>query len=108
MATNETKKPNMTKNDMHILDAIRTCKAENALRGVPVSSLVPKTNLSHTKIRSSMKTLIAAGYVEEGFMQKNARTYYITESGIELIRKLLFEAKNASPSLEEEYRTEKQ
>lgn len=86
------KKPNITKNDMHILDTIRKLKATNSLRGVPISSIVEKTKLSHTKIRSTTRLLLEENLIEEGFMQKNAKTYYITEKGTEMICGLLVNA----------------
>ena len=78
----------MTKNDIFILNSIKKIDAINPLKSVPVSTLCKNVSLSHTKIRSSVKTLIDEGFVCEGYMQKNAKTYYITEGGIKLIKEL--------------------
>lgn len=72
---------NFTKNDFYILDTTSCLKATNALGSVTVSDLVGATKLSHTKIRSSLKALMAEGYIAEGFKDFNAKTYYITQTG---------------------------
>lgn len=86
---NNIKKLNVTKNDMRILDTIRQLNATNSLRSVPVNTLVSKTNLSHTKVRSTVTLLLQENFIEEGLMQKNAKTYFITDKGIETICNLL-------------------
>lgn len=78
----------MTKNDIFILNQIRKAEAINPLKSVPISTLCKGVDLSHTKIRSSVKTLIEEGFVCEGYMQRNAKTYYITDNGVALIKDL--------------------
>lgn len=78
----------MTKNDLLILSEIKKNNAINSLNGVTVSVLSESINLSHTKIRGAIKLLIAEELVLEGYMQGNARTYYITEKGINLLNEL--------------------
>lgn len=84
----------MTKNDIYILGSIKKIDAINPLKSVPVSSLCSNINLSHTKIRASIKTLIANELVNEGYMQKNAKTFYITQKGIDLLNSLYADLKN--------------
>lgn len=84
----------MTKSDIYVLGIIKKIDATNPLKSAPVATLSKNINLSHTKIRTALKILINDGYVSEGYMQKNARTYYITESGIEFINVLYSQNKN--------------
>lgn len=78
----------MKKNDILVLGTIKKVKATNSLKSVPVTTLLKEINLSHATIRSSIRLLIKNELVAEGYMQRNARTYYITEQGIELINNL--------------------
>lgn len=84
----------MTKNDIYILGAIKKVDAINSLKSVPVSTLCKNVNLSHTKVRTSVKTLMENELVDEGYMQKNAKTYFITKKGLELINNLYADLKN--------------
>lgn len=78
----------MKKNDILVLGTIKKVKATNSLKSVPVTTLLKEINLSHATIRSSIRLLIKNELVTEGYMQRNARTYYITQKGIDLINNL--------------------
>ena len=78
----------MKKNDILVLGTIKKVKATNSLKSVPVTTLLKEINLSHATIRSSIRLLIKNELVAEGYMQRNARTYYITQKGIDLINNL--------------------
>lgn len=78
----------MTRNDLLILNEINRNKATNSLTSVTVSTLSENVDLSHTKIRLAIKLLTENELVAEGYMQRNARTYYITQKGIDLINNL--------------------
>lgn len=78
-----------TKNDIFILDAIRKSGGVSELTGVPISTIVKASKLSHTKVRSTVKVLQSRGLVNEGFMQKNAKTYFITNEGSYLLSTLI-------------------
>ena len=80
----------MTMNDLLILNEINRNKATNPLTSVTVSTLSENVDLSHTKIRLAIKLLTKNELVTEGYMQRNARTYYITQKGIELLKELDF------------------
>ena len=80
----------MTINDLLILNEINRNKATNSLTSVTVSTLSENVDLSHTKIRLAIKLLTENELVAEGYMQRNARTYYITQKGIDLIKELDF------------------
>lgn len=78
-----------TKNDIFILNSIRSKGGVNELRSVPITTIVEASNLSHTKVRATIKLLLTEGYIKEGFMQKNAKTYFISESGQSLLNKFI-------------------
>lgn len=84
----------MTKNDIFVLGTIKKIEATNSLKSVPLSTLLKNTNLSATKVRSTLKLLMTEELIEEGYMQKNAKTYYITEKGMELLSNLYADIKN--------------
>lgn len=89
-----------TKNDIFILDAIRTSGGISELAGVPISTIVKKSKLSHTKVRNTVKILQSRNLIKEGFMQKNAKTYFITSEGELLLSKLIL-CSEASTNLRE-------
>lgn len=83
----------MTKNDLLILGTIKKIDAINSLKSVPVATILKNTNLGATKIRGALKLLMSEELINEGYMQKNAKTYYITEKGIELLNNLYADIK---------------
>ena len=78
-----------TKNDIYILNSILKNGGENELKSVSISTITKDTELSHTKVRATIKVLASGNYIKEGFMQKNAKTYFITDEGKEMLTKLL-------------------
>ena len=90
-----------TKYDILILRSIYKTGGVNELKSVTINKLTEKTKISHTKIRGTIKMLISLGYVKEGFMQKNAKAYYATKEGIELVEQLMGEHSFSSEKEEE-------
>lgn len=76
------------KSDLTILGKIEQAGAVNKLKSVTVHSIIAKTGLSATKVRAALALLQDAHYIEEGFMQKNAKTYYITQAGLDFLIEL--------------------
>lgn len=74
--------------DFELLEVMVKAKSFGPYQGLTIKELVEKSNYSHTKIRSSMRVLIANKYLQEGFMNRNAKTYYVTDEGIELMKDL--------------------
>ena len=93
-----------TKNDIFILDAIRTSGGISKLTGVPISTIVKKSKLSHTKVRNTVKILQSRSLIEEGFMQKNAKTYFITNNGKLLLSELISCSEENTNSREFKYK----
>lgn len=83
-----------TKSDVIILSQIEQAGGINKLKSVTVHKLIEKSNLSATKVRASVKLLLNANLVATGYMQKNAKTYYITDEGIAFLKDLGCPTKN--------------
>ena len=79
---------NFTKSDIAILSQIEQAGGINKLKSVTVHKIIEKSGLSATKVRATLKLLADAQYIEDGYMQKNAKTYYITEAGIAFLKEL--------------------
>lgn len=77
-----------TKNDIMILGKMADVDAVNKLKSCTVNNIIEKTKLSNTKIRAAVKTLLSVGLIDEGYMQKNAKTYYITAAGLDFLKEL--------------------
>ena len=77
-----------TKNDIKILWKIADMKATNRLLSCSVNTIIDKCNLSNTKVRATIKILLTDTLIEEGFRNKNAKSYYLTEKGINFLREL--------------------
>ena len=83
----------ITKNSLRLLTVILNAEATNQLSAVPISTISKKIDVSTMTIRNSIKSLIEWGYVGEGFIQKNAKTYYITKTGIAMVHEILKDVK---------------
>lgn len=73
--------------DYLILRAIGSNKEEAKGRvkanGTTVSEIIERTGASRSKISSTLSKFIEAGYVEPGLSVGRAKTYIITDKGIE-------------------------
>lgn len=74
------------KTDIVILGKMESTGAINQLKSATIQKIIEKTGLSATKVRASIKLLQDEQLVDEGFMSKNAKTYYVTEKGKELLQ----------------------
>lgn len=72
---------NFTKNDIFILDSIKTGDGTSKLKALPINTIISRSHLSHTKVRGTIRMLVSQGFINEGYMQKNAKTYFITKDG---------------------------
>lgn len=80
-----------TKHDIMILRGILKSGGVNELKSITINKLIEATKVSHTKIRSTIRMMLSLGYVKEGFMQRNAKSYYITKEGVQLLNELMGE-----------------
>ena len=78
-----------SKNDVRILDQIMRGSKGNKLFALSIKGIADRTELSVPKVRVTVKMLLEYGYIKEGFMQKSAKTYYITEEGKEILSNIM-------------------
>ena len=74
------------KSDIVILGKMESVGAVNQLKSATIHNLIEKTKLSATKVRASIKLLRSEELISEGFMQRNAKTYYVTDKGREFLK----------------------
>lgn len=100
----------MTKNALFVLNRIRKLGCINQLKSATISNIIKDLKLSQPTVRASINDLMEEGYVKEGFRQKNAKTYYITEEGAKFVTEIMsdiIEQKEKEKSVtEEELETE--
>ena len=77
---------NFKKSDVVILGKMEAVGAINQLKSATIHNLIQNTKLSATKVRASIKLLQANEFIKEGFMQRNAKTYYVTDKGREFLK----------------------
>ena len=77
-----------TKSDIFVLNAIHKLGGVNELTGAPIKTITKLSNLSDSKVRNAVRILQSESLILEGFMQKNAKTYYVSENGIKLLNRL--------------------
>jgi RIO-like serine/threonine protein kinase len=75
-----------SKNDYKILYALQDCTTE--MKSFTVEKLSDVTKLSVSKVRQTIRKFKESGFIKEGALQHNAKTYYITAEGLSKIKKL--------------------
>ncbi len=78
-----------TKNDFLILRVISKREARTEMISVTIKTIAEDTKLSPVKIRATLNLFINEGYVKEGFRKVNAKTFYITDSGIKKLNEIM-------------------
>lgn len=78
-----------TKNDFLILKAIQKRDAKTEMLSATIKTISEDTKLSAVKIRATLSLFIKEGYIKEGFRKVNAKTFYITESGIKKLNEIM-------------------
>jgi DNA-binding transcriptional regulator GbsR (MarR family) len=59
------------------------------MKSLTVEKISELTNLSIPKIRKSLVEFKKLSYVNEGILQRCAKTYYITKKGINYVKKFM-------------------
>jgi DNA-binding MarR family transcriptional regulator len=77
-----------SKNDYKILFMLYEDNCITPMRSYPLKKIAEKTQLSDNKIRMALKTFKMLGYIEEGLVQHNAKTYFVTQYGIQKLKEL--------------------
>lgn len=76
----------MSKTDIKILYCLHKANCTNDMKSFTVKKIIEETELSNTKVRYTIRALLAGEYIGEGFNIGNASTYYITDKGKEVLR----------------------
>lgn len=75
----------LTENDYKVMSKVLDRSGETGISkttGTTVSILAEKSNLSTTKVRDALNTLIEYGYIELGISKGRERTYFLTPNGM--------------------------
>lgn len=75
----------MTRNDVRILDTLNQKKCLGKAQALTIKKILEIISLSDTKVRSTLRVLVAVGYVDYGLDNVNAKTYYLTAEGIKYL-----------------------
>lgn len=78
----------LNQNDYKILQSLvgKDGKGMSKIRGLTCKNISETTKLSVAKIKGTIKVLLELQLVSEGVMKVRAKTYYINERGIEVLR----------------------
>lgn len=79
------------KNDIKILRKLYADKKINKFKSYTIKQLTEalKNKVSEMKVRQTLNTFLEQELVELGFKSGRSNTYFITEKGIEVLKKLL-------------------
>lgn len=82
----------MTQNDYIILKSLLDDndddKGVQKIKGTTIKEIIDKTNLSRSKIGATLTYFIDSGIVEYGLSIKNAKSFIVTQNGIEKLLEL--------------------
>jgi len=76
----------LSKNDFRILIIMKDNGFISQMQSCTIKRIEELINLSTNKIRITFKVLNLLGFVKEGAVDHNSKTYYITNAGIEKIK----------------------
>jgi DNA-binding MarR family transcriptional regulator len=79
----------MHKLDIKVLQELYKNKCINDIQSFSINQILKSIELSYSTIHNILNSLVVAGYAQKGFKNSRADTYYITEKGIEKLRRLL-------------------
>lgn len=81
-----------TQNDYYILESILDKEDKNKgsikTRGTTKKEIIEKTKLSLSKVTVTLGILESHGLIENGLKVKNAKSYIVTEKGMEELLKM--------------------
>lgn len=76
---------NLTKNDYMIMNTLYDNGCLSKMCSFTLQKIAETTNLSIYKIRDAMKLFMNLGLVNEGARDVRAKTYFLSEQGIEIV-----------------------
>lgn len=81
-----------TQNDYYILESILDKNDDSKglikTKGTTKKEIITKTNLSLSKVTLTLGMLESHGYIEVGLKVKNAKSYIVSEKGMEELLKM--------------------
>lgn len=78
----------INKSDVEILHILTTNQCTTELRSFTISRILEHSKYKYSKVHNDTTKLVSAGYVQKGLKSSKSDTYFITQSGIELLRGL--------------------
>lgn len=80
----------LNQNDYKILQSFvgRDGKGMSKIRSLTCKNVSEITELSLVKVKNTVKILLELGLILNGIMRVRAKTYYISEKGIETLREI--------------------
>ena len=77
---------NLNKNDYRILDKIYDGGGRAVMCSLTLEKIAELSGLSIHKIRASIKLFIGLGFVNEGARDSRAKTYFLSDKGISIVK----------------------
>lgn len=79
----------LSKNDYKTLIVMYQYECINEFKSLTVAKIREFTSLSVSKIRKTLYVFKSMGYVSEGILSHNSKTYYVTDLGIKKVNELV-------------------
>lgn len=78
----------LSKNDYLVLTKLLENNCTTEMKSWTIKFIAENLNLSQSKIRKTVLTFQNLNYLQQGAMQYNAKTYFITQKGIDKLKEL--------------------
>lgn len=76
------------KSDYAILELLIGYECFSPFKSLSKQFIMSNTKYSHVKVQQSLKGFMLSGFVREGTKDRNNKTYFCTESGLEHFKKV--------------------
>lgn len=77
----------VSKCDLNVLNCLRQNNCISPMKSFTIKEIAENTNLSNSRVRYTVKPLLAGGFIGEGYSTGNASTHWITPKGINELAK---------------------
>ena len=78
----------MNKNDIKFLYCLYKNECTSELKSFTIKKIQENVGLSNTHVRYTKKLMLVEGYINNGFQDGNASTYYITQTGLAKLKEV--------------------
>jgi DNA-binding MarR family transcriptional regulator len=79
----------MHKSDVEVLQILAKNECTSEIKSYSILSILSKTKYKYSKIHNTLSQLAVGEYVQKGFKNERADTFYITPKGMDKLRRLL-------------------